>query len=90
MWQKARIVHTYTHPEWIGRSMWIESAQPATLWTKDLETGIRIPPTRRLFLTNIAGPNGLSWIASRGLELLSEFAEDVPLVSWQDFLEGKE
>jgi hypothetical protein len=87
MWQKARIIDSTIHRELIGREFWIEARPPVEKPTRDIETGTRLK-AEPLFNANIRDGRGSVCVAPRGLELLPEFAEDVEMISWEDFLKG--
>ena len=85
MWQKARIVLTHKHPECLGREIWVVAESPRVQYCHDIETGDVQQADG--FTSNIE--DELQCIVRREVvELIPEFADDVPLISWQSFLKG--
>lgn len=85
MWQKARQLKGSQR----GRTMWVQAGRPIVIPTIGIITGKPLEP-EPVFQTNHIGPRtGRPTVISADyLELLPEFAKDVPLVSWEDFLNG--
>lgn len=77
MWQKARVISNSIGS---GKSFWVVAVPPNS------QDGY--PPG---FISNLISPvvdDYLRWVMAGQTELLPEFAEDVPLVTWEDFLNG--
>lgn len=84
MWQKARIcrdgLRAYHQEHLAGREVWIDAKEirPIGQWHVVKSNLVASP----------ISPANHMGLALEVLELLPEFAEDVPLISWQDFIEG--
>lgn len=93
-WQRARILRSIASPEAIGREVWTRLERPELRGGTALVSRVSctIAPTLRLNLLAINGfGNEVMVIAdTEMLELLardeSDFAEDVPLIPWKQFL----
>lgn len=87
MWQRARLIRHGTTKEQYGlinRLFYVAACPPFDVWNR---------PGAKWFISNIISPNDsirLREVDASYTELLPEFAEDVPLISWADFLAGKE
>lgn len=80
MWQKARIILD-GHDEQagvVGKYIYVQCGPPVD----------DLGPEHIGYRTNIS-THGYKMVHVEFVELLPEFAEDVPLISWQEFLEGK-
>lgn len=84
MWQKARILN-YEEAEANGRTIWTES-QPRL--TASISKGGYCPPEPMMKVNIVSRNHPYCAIPLHNLELLPEFAEDVPLISWEEFLKG--
>ena len=84
-WQKAKL----TRPIFAGATLWIVS-EPPILHPNHLISAItRMPvPVEPSYQTNLFDENGSNIRSrARGLELLPEFADEVPIQSWEEFRE---
>ena len=93
MWQKARILKQDHHPEVTGFTVWVKAHAPEMVATRCSESRLSLGVNLRA-CTNIRRDNGVGRIgnvriAPELIELLPEFAEDVPLISWDEFLRGE-
>lgn len=86
MWQRAKLLRPAQHA---GRIVWLLAAAPEI--KKVVGVFSRKPDVGPRYRMNIVvnNPRG-ALIRPEWVELLPEFAEDVPLISWDDFLAGKE
>lgn len=88
MWQKARIVNQDSHPEEIGRIVWVKERRNNFEGARDLDTG-KVAEPRDLFFTNLYTSDGLPvGFEVSTVELLPEFEENPPLIKWDDFVKG--
>jgi len=83
MWQKARIIRNGYFPQLRGRTVWTIGGRREQ-FCNDL-AGIEYRDTDFVD-TNLRQGSQIVGLDGENLELLPEFAEDVPLVSWEDFL----
>lgn len=91
-WQRARIVNSdnLKNPM-LGRIVWVEAKPPKVesceTWRHSSYSG-----TYPVYTTNVVSDNGVRCVlAADGAELLSgpyDFADDVPLIPWEEFIRG--
>jgi hypothetical protein len=90
-WQRARILVLEAFPECVGRELWVRSGPPHEVNTFQISTNQVILGVKR-FSTNLlhSGENGIDILPLQAdpekIELLPDFAEDVPLIPWEQFL----
>lgn len=91
-WQRARIVKVFDEEAevkaTVGRYLWVEAAEPKPLGThsvspQNIFVSAMDFPCYRSNLTVRGQPVSVD---AEGVELLPEFADDAPLISWEDFL----
>jgi hypothetical protein len=87
MWQKARIVRHRCLSEIIGREVWVKDL-PTLCSGIDHYTGEETHTIGYEVAILPTPPRSASSMRKEDLELIPEFAEDVPLISWEDFLKG--
>jgi hypothetical protein len=87
MWQKARIINHRCLREIIGLEMWVKGP-PQLCKGVDHYTGTKTEIVGYEIAIIPTPPRLYSSMDKDDLELLPEFAEDVPLISWDDFLKG--
>jgi hypothetical protein len=88
MWQKALVIKSDTY---CGKQLWVKSQPPHFASNPfNVITGVRKKPGPRMFVSikPRSNENIPVVISPERIELLPEFAEDVPLISWDDFLKG--
>jgi len=92
MWQKARILVCGRFPQVVGKELWVVVGKPVMKATRDLITHEKLP-IESLLDVSIVDENGrLTCAEPRQIELLGgpdAFAEDVPLISWDEFIRGE-
>ena len=92
-WQRARILSAEkNYVRAVGREIWVKIGKPFETNGTDAATQMPCKKTGPGFEVNIDGPGGrLGFIAATRLELLArdenDFADDVPLIPWETFLE---
>lgn len=88
-WQRARII--VGDDDIRGNYLWIKSTPPRLIRAQnvpvDFAAGSRTETTLSLE-TNVIDPllRSSMVVAASDVELLPDFADDVPFVEWQDFL----
>ena len=87
MWQKARILRAPTAPQITGRTIWVKS-EPPHIAPAISRSGKRLIPMPSFYVAVEPVGGLIPIIAAKFLELLPEFAEDVPLIEWEAFLNG--
>jgi hypothetical protein len=88
MWQKARYVKSFEYPEKIGLTVWVQVEAPFRGSGYSLRDHIRMDgPAYRTNHINPYLPSLTTLVPADNVELLPEFAEDVPLISWDEFLQ---
>jgi hypothetical protein len=88
MWQKAKIVKTdEEHPELLGLTHWVKREPPRHVRCVTIDTKIPIPYEMTLE-TNLYTPTLTIRCVTEAVELLPEFAENVPLISWDEWRKG--
>jgi hypothetical protein len=90
MWQKARILANNSFPEVIGREIWTLCEPPHMTAAISAKDGTYRPErlSMKIAIKPIDPHAPYCVLPMAKLELLPEFAEDVPLISWDDFLKG--
>jgi hypothetical protein len=85
-WQRARI----TNSDNVGREFWVEAGPPVNKTCKSWRDSDSIDAytgTYPVFITNIVYDEvRRAVINAKDAELLPDFAEDVPLIPWEEFL----
>lgn len=87
MWQKARIIKVFAQERALGRYAWVFVKPPRRLTA--LIIGTDRVHSQLGYDTNVdhVPPlNGSMQLAANQVELLPEFAEDVPMITWEEFL----
>ena len=87
MWQKARILKNSNYPDVVGRTIWVKVGRPITTAAVNFATGeiTESQPYAEIAIKPLRGP--WAGLPADHLELLPEFADDVPLIPWEQFLE---
>ena len=90
-WQRARILHTDSSPEVIGCEIWVKMGPPVMQDANGAHGGWSPPELRydAAILPNDSFSIGVC-VCAEDIELLArdenDFAEDVPLIPWEQFL----
>ena len=90
MWQKARIIENplCNNQGTTGKEVWVKG--PPLAPDGEYHDSVSGHMSWRIdtphFETNLEIPEDKLWIDSRAVELLPEFANDVPMVQWEDFI----
>ena len=83
MWQRARILGTRKSPEVVGRLVWVQMGPPSI--GRDTEArAMRIG-----YRTNLIDGFFFCAFEAHNIELLPEFADNIPVEDWNDFLRGE-
>jgi hypothetical protein len=93
MWQKARIIDVDDNPEFLhllGREVWTKCGISRDYLFQTYDGVLTSGDGHEINVLFEEGRDTLVSEPSRCLELLPEFAEDVPLISWQSFLDAVE
>ena len=96
MWQKAKIIKVYvdTDRKYISRELWVKAQKPIYDSAQDTK---HVTQMGKLFISNIeCDPemrrfcvhNELAWDCEL-LELLPSFKEEVPMITLNDWLNGR-
>jgi hypothetical protein len=93
-YQRARIMEDpLGSPGWVGKVLWVESGAPQEKTLVVSEDGDRtfgLPVRAVGYRTNIFGPDGGCMNVPReAIELLAEFSEDVPPVTFDEWAAPK-
>ena len=88
-WQKARLIGALEEIDWqyIGRTLWVECREPFFMdqlvqtQTREPRAGCKVLPTN---ITNKGEPVVVN-MSDGSWELLPEFADDVPMITWQQY-----
>lgn len=91
-WQKARIITTISDEQFLlHRVLWVTGTvmEPDYLPHSTPRGGPPCIVTERSIYTNVFNKDQQQSACISRLELLPEFADDVPMVSWNDFVAGK-
>jgi hypothetical protein len=89
-WQRARVVKG--DPDMLGKLFWVECREAEMVRAENVRPDApqgaetKIEPSLR---SNIIDPiikGSRMFVACEDIELLADFAKDVPLVKWEDFL----
>jgi len=90
-WQKARIVKSdYDNPPLVGHELWVIAETPRERFTVDRDGKPFVADL--VYEVNIEYPGKpaqTSVVHPDYVELLPEFADDVPLVRWEDWIKEK-
>ena len=91
MWQKARILSAPIYPEVEGFTLWVKAEPPRivnTINTRSQSVARGVPRlSTHILQDNTRGEILPMQIDPAKAELLPDFAEDVELIRWEDFLE---
>lgn len=82
-WQRARFIYAGCAPEVLGHEIWVDGQS-----VNDTICGCAFGCRKRSILINTFAddPNWLYCIHLDALELLPQFADDVPIIPWDEFL----
>ena len=86
MWQEARIVHAPKRRYLEGRTVWVKGP-PTVRPSWSLDDGHPVPPML-LYESNLTAPDTVHVLLDASvLELLSNFADEIPHPTWSIFCE---
>lgn len=81
MWQAARVILNPAHPEEIGKTFWVSGRTQHR--GRDLDTNVS--DERDCFMTNLTDDGSPVGYYADWVELLPDFAEDVPRVPFTEW-----
>lgn len=85
MWQRARIKVADT-VGMIGRRVWVEMKAPEVTRGVGMDGEVRV---KKAYVTNmLAPPHRNVMLSAEKVELLGEFADEVPMIDFVEFLSG--
>jgi hypothetical protein len=85
-WQRARIIKS-PMPELLGALVWLRNERPFRTVAISIRDGKPLKPELRCDTNILVAHRGAVAISYVRLERIAEFADDVPRVSWENFLD---
>ena len=84
-WQRARIIDPKAFKEVQGCECWVAAKRP--VMGRSTTFGGTILPESPILDTNVYTPSNRMCLGIEDIELLADFADDVPMLTWKQFLE---